>query len=158
LTYYQLPQITKPKKSVSFAGTATVIPLVKTPSDLTNAWYDHDEYKRFEASRRMTIDAINTVQGDLSQLDPAVHCMLGLEEQLTRKQALVRKLKSSHYTQLVLEQLKRSKQLGSSGPYSASKPSDGELLALSSMLSRHASHRAQWRALAGRADSSCSSS
>jgi hypothetical protein len=138
---------------VSFARTATVIPLVRTSSDLTNAWYEHDEYKRFEMSRRMTIDAINKAQGDMSLLNPAEHCLLGLEEQLSRKQVLVRKLKSSHYMQLVLEQLKTRKTLSNS-PYSGSEPNDRDLLALSSMLSRHASQRAQWRALAGRVDSS----
>jgi hypothetical protein len=137
------PRLARPKKSVSFAPTISVVSVVNTPADLTNAWYETAEYRNFEANRRITIAEISKVHGNLSQLDPAEHCVLGLEEQLNRKQVLVRKLKASHYAQLVLERLNR--------PDGDTKCTSG-IHALASMLSRHALQRAQWRAMLGQAD------
>jgi hypothetical protein len=119
-------QLARPKKSVTFAPKVSVVSIVTTPADLSNAWYGRDEYRQFEASRRRTISEIGSANGNLSLLDPAEHCVLGLEEQLSREQVLVRRLKTSHYT--------------------------SDIHALASMLSRHASNRAQWRAVSGRAD------
>lgn len=135
-------RLARPKKSVSFAPSVSVISIVNTPADLANAWYETAEYREFEANRRITIAEINKVHGNLSQLDPAEHCVLGLEEQLSRKQMMVRKLKASHYAKLVLER--------------HNCPGDAKytrgIQALASMLSRHASQRAQWRAMLGHTD------
>jgi hypothetical protein len=140
---YPPPRLARPKKSVSFAPTISVISIVNTPVDLANAWYETAEYRQFEANRRITIAEINKVHGNLSRLDPTEHCVLGLEEHLNRKQVLVRKLKASHYAQLVLERL--------SSPVGDTKCASG-IQALASMLSRHASQRAQWRAMLGQAE------
>jgi hypothetical protein len=129
----------KPKKTVSFATTATVQERPFSPSDLRQTWYQAHEYGSFEAERRRTILAVREKQGDLSRLDPNVHCVRGLEHQLSSKQVLSRKYKSIQYTKVLLEQQYIQRLTGVSDPE--------YLQVLSQMFSKQASQRAYLRAV-----------
>lgn len=126
-----------------------MVPIQKTTKELYDAWYHPHDYNAFEATRFQSIAAIVRVQGDLSLLDATEHSMIGLEEQLTRKQILNRRLKTVHYRKLVLVRLLRQTKLQPVKELDGAVSND-PLRALADMLMRHSAQRAQWRALFGR--------
>lgn len=128
----------KPKRSVRFSNMASVTTRPTTSkSELDTMWYHDNEYTAFDQERRRTIAAIKNVNGDLSSLDPTVYCVRGLEQQLSTKQVLARRLKAKQYTHVVLRQQYVQKRIGRSDP--------DRLQAISEMFSRQATQRAHLR-------------
>lgn len=125
------------RRKVTFSKVATV----KTrPAPLpSETWYQPVEYAQFNRDRRATIDAIQSVHGDVSILDPQVHCVRGLEHQLSKKQVLSRKLKSMRYVRTLLDEQFVQKLSGNEDPES--------LQILSTIFSKQASQRAHLRAI-----------
>lgn len=128
------------KRSVRFAAT-TQVEVRPSPvgSDNARAWYQPSEYAVIEQRRRSTIEAIRKTRGDLSVLDHCNYTIVGLEEQLSRRQVLDRKLQTWQYTRLVLEQQAIERKLGAE----EAKP----LKELARLYSAQAAQRAQLRAV-----------
>jgi len=140
-------KVRKAKKSVRFADDKTTISFRRiSREELCDMWYQPAEYCEFDRSRRLTIAAVKEVNGNLDALDPQEHCVMGLEEQLTRKQILARRLRTVNYNRLVLEQQDLHRAFGGMQDISSVQQ---QQKAISDMFSRQALKRAQLRALLG---------
>ena len=176
----------KAKKTVHFAPNATVAyrPAM-SKEEIDQSWYRPIDYTKFQDSRRQSIQAITEylIQSQQQQqnenenswnrcfddarddehgyntIDPLEHTMTGLEEQLTRKQILARRLKTLHHKKLVL-QLYKSNQLSNQNDekkaiteytQDTSECEKKSLRAMSEMFARQSMKRAHLRAVMGSA-------
>lgn len=133
----------KTKKTVRFAceGKASSVsfrPICR--EEVRELWIQPYEYGNFERSRRNTIAAFREAKGILSSLDPREHCLLGLEDQLSRKQIFTRRFTTKQYIRLVLEQEHLERRLGVHHKQASM---------ISEMFSRQAMKRAHLRAVLG---------
>jgi hypothetical protein len=108
----------KPKKSVSFATTASVKERPISQQELDSMWYQREEYTGFDTDRQKTLSAVQAVQGELQLLDPNEHCLVGLEHYLCCKRAVARKFSIMKTIRLVLQQQHLHRKLGVTDPYS----------------------------------------
>lgn len=135
----------KIKKSVRFGNATTVaVRPSLTEEETSRLWYKKPDYVDMDRARRETIYALNQANGNVTALDPNEHCLTGLEETLSMKQVLSKRLRALHYNRLILEQqhLERTTSCCSSQQHHHQ-----ELSAISQMFSRQASKRAQLRAV-----------
>jgi len=62
-----------------------------TPTLQRDLWYTPKDYAKFERDLIDTLRAVKQVNGDLTKMDPAKYSIKGLEQQLTRQSATIRK-------------------------------------------------------------------
>lgn len=67
-------------------------------------WYQPHDYYAFDRARRATVSAVLRVRGNLGQLDPTEHCVRGLEQSLSKRHYLERKVQAVRCKQMVLQQ------------------------------------------------------
>ena len=130
----------KPKKTVSFSALANVAVREISREELNNAWIQPEEYSKIEEGRKRCLDTVKrALLGRAPTPDPSEYCIQGLEQQLSPKQVLERKLKNMQYRRLLLEEQHVQRCCGVSDP--------GALQNLSELFSQQATRRAQRRAI-----------
>lgn len=130
----------KSKKSVSFSALANVSVREISREELNASWIQPEEYSEIEQERKQCLETIKrALLGEAPAPNPTEYCIYGLEQQLSPKQVLERKLKNMQYRRLLLEEQHAQRCCGVSDPQA--------LQTLSELFSQQATRRAQRRAL-----------
>ena len=130
----------KPKKSVSFSSFANVTVREISREELSECWIQPEEYSQIEEGRKRCLDQVKrALLGRAPTPDPSEYCIHGLEQQLSPKQVLERKIKNMQYRRLLLEEQHAQRCCGVSDPQALQK--------LSELFSQQATRRALRRAL-----------
>ena len=130
----------KQKKTVRFSALANVAVREITREELNKCWIQPDEYTQIEEGRKRCLDTVKqALLGRAPQPDPSEYCINGLEQQLSPKQVLERKLKNMQYRKLLLEEQHIQRCCGISDPKA--------LQNLSELFSQQATRRAYRRAI-----------
>lgn len=130
----------KKKKSVTFSTLANVSVREISREELNASWIQPEEYSKIEEGRKHCLDIIKrALLGEVPSLNPSEFCIQGLEQQLSPKRVLERKLKNMQYRRLLLEEQHVQRCCGVSDPQA--------LQTLSELFSEQAAKRAQRRAL-----------
>jgi hypothetical protein len=93
-------------KRVRFAPNITTIQPQTEPTreEIVESWYWPKDYQNFVTELQCVLTKWRSVGGNMGLLDAEQHCTLGLEQQLPKGNALMRKLRNQRYTRYVLEQ------------------------------------------------------
>eukprot|EP00977_Amphora_coffeiformis_P009987 scaffold2335_cov175-Amphora_coffeaeformis.AAC.14 len=130
----------KPKKTVSFSTLADVKVREISREELNQCWIQPEEYTEIEEGRKKCLETVKrALLGRAPPPDPSEHCLCGLEQQLSSKQVLERKMKNLQYRRLLLEEQHVQRCCGVSDPQA--------LQSLSELFSQQAIRRARRRAL-----------
>ena len=130
----------KPKKTVSFSTLANVKVREISREELNECWIQPEEYTEIEEGRKKCLETVKrALLGRAPPPDPSEHCVYGLEQQLSSKQVLERKMKNLQYRRLLLEEQHVQQCCGVSDPQA--------LQSLSELFSQQATRRAHRRAL-----------
>lgn len=136
----QQQQPLKSRKSVSFSALANVSVREISREELNASWIQPEEYSEIEQGRKRCLLTIKrALLGEAPMPNPSEDSIHGLEQQLSPKQVLERKLKNMQYRRLLLEEQHAQRCCGVSDPQA--------LQSLSELFSLQASRRAQRRAL-----------
>ena len=128
------------RKTVRFSSLANVAVREISQEELNDCWIQPEEYSKIEEGRRQCLYTVKkALLGQAPLPDPAEYSVRGLEQQLSSKQVLERKLKNMHYRKLLIEEQHVQKRFGVSDPQA--------LQSLSEMFSRASVRKAQGRAL-----------
>lgn len=129
----------KTKRNVKFASKVKSFRRTISKKDSKCLWYKQDDYTSFEQGIRDTLRALSEVKGDLSKLNPAKYCVQGLEQQLTRRQAVRRRMHTMQRTQAILHQQNYQRYYGINDP--------DALKSVSRLFSQQETKRAHMRAV-----------
>lgn len=130
----------KPKKTVSFSSFANVTVREISRDELNECWIQPEEYSQIEQGRKHCLETVKrALLGRAPTPDPSEFSIHGLEQQLSPKQVVERKLKNMQYRRLLLEEQHAQRCCGVSDPQA--------LQNLSELFSQQATRRALRRAL-----------
>lgn len=130
----------KAKKSVSFSSFANVTVREISREELNKCWIQPAEYSQIEEGRKRCLATVKeALLGRAPSPDPSEYCIHGLEQQLSPKQVLERKIKNMQYRRLLLQEQHAQRCCGASDPQA--------LQNLSELFSQQATRRALRRAL-----------
>lgn len=124
-------------KRVQFFPSVRMVAWQST-EDNGERWYTKEAYQSFKQEVRQTTQAVVQYDGDFDSLNPKEHCLVGLEDRITKDQIRNRKRRTREYTYIVLHSQHRLRCLGIDDPEWIS--------AIASQVSRHARHQAFERA------------
>jgi ribosome biogenesis protein Tsr3 len=132
----------KAKKNVSFSTLANVQVRPISREELSESWIQPEEYSQIDRSRKRSLETLKlALVGEVPCPDPTEFS--GLEQHISPKQVLERKLKNMQYRRMLLEEQHMQRSCGVSNPEA--------IQALSELFSQQASRRAQQRALSDNA-------
>ena len=129
----------KPKKTVSFSALANIKVREISREELNESWIQPEEYSEIEHGRKQCLETVKrAILGRAPPPDPSEYCVYGLEQQLSSKKVLERKMKNLQYRRLLLEEQDVQRICGVSDPQA--------LQTLSEVFSQQAIWRARRRA------------
>lgn len=111
-------QCNRKTKRVRFALNATEIEPMSEPTcaEIEKLWYSPKDYEKFVTDLQIILTKWRSVNGNMSFFDAEKYCTLGLEQQLQKGNALMRRLRNQRYTRYVLEQQSVQKYCGINEP------------------------------------------
>jgi hypothetical protein len=127
------------RKTVRFSSLANVAVRPVSKQKLCNLWLQPEEYSKIEEGRRQCLYTVKkALLGRAPPPDPSEYSVRGLEQQLSSKQVMERKIKNMHYRKLLLEEQSVQRQYGVSDPQA--------LQSLSELFSQASVRKAHGRA------------
>ena len=129
----------KTKKQLKFHSRVKCVRRTITKKDSKRLWLQEEDYRSIQQGIRSTIRAVNYARGDLALLDSKEHCILGLEQHLTRRQIVRRRMHTMQRTQAILHQQNYQRYYGICDPHA--------LRNVSKLFSQQESKRAYMRAV-----------
>jgi len=100
------------KKAVRFSESNKVTFRHLMPEDLQQAWYQAEDFARFQQDRTATVLALRSAGGNLNALNSVEQCVRGLEMQATPEIFRYRTTNIKNTIQGVLKQQEVERQMG----------------------------------------------
>lgn len=128
-------------RRVRFAPHTTEIKPTSKPTreEIKKQWYCPKDYEKFVTEIQTVLSQWRGVGGDMRVFDEEKYCTRGLEQQLQKGNALVRRMRNQRYTRYVLEQQSVQRYCGIHDPET--------LREVSLIFSTHDSQRAHMDAV-----------